>query len=86
MRQFMILNPGNSKGECAIRCYITMSLLLCAELQSSLREWVGAETCLLGAYDVKHLTFPLLIFPLPCGNQNSQNKSHPEAHYAVSGW
>ena len=42
------------------------ALLLCVKLQSSLREWVGAETSSLGAYDVKYLTFPLLIFPLPC--------------------
>ena len=66
VRQYNILNPGNSKGVCAIRCYITKRCCLCAELQSSLREWVGAETSSLGAYDVKHLSFPLLIFPLPC--------------------
>ena len=51
-------------GRCVIFDVHYSGVLLCAELQSSLKEWAIAETCLFSAYDVKHLTFPLLYLPI----------------------
>jgi len=56
--------PNHSEGVCVQFDVTLQSLLLCSRLQPSLREWVGAETSSLGAYDVKRLSFPLLISPL----------------------